>query len=1041
MWEKKLLRSFALLVMLTLSFSVANAQFTVEGVVTDQVDGSTLPGVNIAVKGTTTGTSTDVDGEFLLSVPSLTDTLVFSFIGFQSLEVPINNRTFLEVELAPSAVMGEEMVVVGYGVQSRRNVAGSISQIQTEQLNSVAQTSINQMLQGRAPGLNMQTRSAQPGGGVSVNIRGAISPGGSNQPLYIVDGVPLTDNSSTVPGLQDSDASGSAVLGFFGGVDRDPLSYLNPSDIESITIMKDASAAAIYGSAAANGVVLITTKGGRSGAVQVDYRGSFTTQRPDDYFPMLNAQQFMQEQDRLAREYHRYENNLAPYGTSDPENASTYNPLFTEDEIASAGEGTNWPDFLMRNGAIQEHNISMSGGTEDTRLFGSLNYQDTNAILRNSSLTRYSGRLNVDQRIGTSANLSIRSTISQVDGSNATTGGSIGGAEMFNMIEAAYAFAPTINVFDEDGQYARTYNTLIMNPASFMDITDNSRTNNIFVAPTLDVNFSDNIQGTVRAQYDIERSTRGFYLPITSRHANLSDGMAQKNELSRGNYSVEGFMTYNRGFENFDLSVVAGSGIYRTESEGFGLVGIGFFTDAFGDNNVGVADDAERNQISSFRAERTKLSQFTRLNVVYLDRYVISAVARRDGSSVFSENNKYGFFPGVSVAWLLSEEAFMRDSDTVSELKLRGGYGLAGNESVLSGNTLQLYSPGFSYLIGNTVRNGVTLTQIANPDLTWETVATMNFGVDFGFYRNRLRGSVDFYQKTAHDLLDFNPLPFNNAVGRVADNVGSTRSRGIELTLSTLNLSSQTFRWSTDFNISYYESYWLERNPQVPLASYIGEDDPLGAIYGWETAGIIRDESDIPDYMPDANPGNVIYVDQNGDGILNSEDVVLLGSSIPKYSLGIGNDFSYRNFDLRVFVYGNLDFKRYNNFAPNVEGLRLTGAPTNTTTLAQDVWTSTNPEGTRPGVASNPYAGNNPAGTDLDLEDASFIRIGDVSMSYTLPERWLIATGSGLRSARVFVNMQDIGLFTRYSGFDPEYTEANPYPKAYSTTFGIELQF
>lgn len=1016
------------------------AQHTVEGTVIDAADRSTLPGVNISVKGTTIGVSSGTDGTYSLTVPDSEGTLVFSFIGYQILEIPIEGRTVIDAELVSATLEGEELVVVGYGTQSRRGITGSISSVQTEKLNSVGRTSINQMLQGRASGLNLQSRSAQPGGGISVNIRGAISPGGSNQPLYVVDGVPLTDNSSTVAGLQDSDQSGG-VLGFFGGVDRDPLSYLNPSDIESISVMKDASASAIYGSAAANGVVLITTKSGSAGGMQVNYRGSLTTQQTHDYFPLLNERQFMEQQDRLARDYHRFENNLAPYGNNDSSNAPSYIPLFSESEINAAGAGTDWTDLLTRNGQMQEHNLSISGGTDETRIFGSFNFQDNQSVLKNSTLTRYSGRLNVDQKIGDNVDLSVKSTVSQIDGNNSTTGGSIGGAEMFNMIEAAYAFAPTISVYDEDGNYNRTYNTLIMNPVSFLDITDDSRTNNIFVAPSLNINFSDRLQATVRGQYDTESTSRGFYLPRTSNHANLDEGMAQKSESSRNNYSVEGFATYTHPFENSELTAVAGSGIYKTASEGFSLVGVGFFTDAFRDNNVGVADDVERNQINSWRSERTKLSQFARLNYTINDRYIFSAVARRDGSSVFSENNKYGIFPGVSAAWVLSDESFLYDVNAVSELKLRFGYGQAGNESVLSGNTLQLYSPGFTYLIGNTVRNGVTLTQVANPNLTWETISTLNLGVDFGFYSNRFRGAVDLFQKTANDLLDFNPLPFNNAVGRIADNVGSTRSRGIELTLTTQNIQAQSFQWTTDINLSYYESYWLERNPQVALPSYVGEQDAYGAIYGWQTAGIIKQESDIPDYMPDANLGNVIYVDQNGDGQLDSDDVVKLGNSIPKWTLGFGNEVSYKNFDFRVFVYGNFDFMRYNNFAPNVLGIRLPASPTNTTTGAMDVWSSTHPEGIRPGVASNPYSGNNPASTDFDLEDASFLRIGDVSLTYSVPQRFLAGNAAFLRSASVFVNMQDIGVFTGYSGFDPEYTETNPYPKSYSLTAGIELQF
>lgn len=1009
----------------------------VSGTVIDITDRSSLAGVNVIVKGTTIGVATDLQGSYRLAVPSLQDTLVFSLIGFGRLEVPIAGRNLVNVEMLMESVRGDEIVVVGYSTQRQRDVTGSITTVRSDQLNPIAQTSVNQMLRGKAPGLNMSTRSAQPGGGVSVNIRGAISPGGSNSPLYVIDGVPITDNWSTVPGLQDSDNAG-AVLGFFGGVDRDPLSYLNPSDIESITILKDASATAIYGSAAANGVVLITTRGGQSGDIQVEYRSSFTTQTPHDYFPLLNAREFMEQQDRLAYDYYLFQTNQAPYGNASP--STQYNRLFTQDDINSAGTGTNWFDLISRNGSIQEHNIAISGGSDKTRLFASFNAMNNEGILRNSVLTRYSGRVNIDQTLNPYMELKLRMSVSRVDANNTTTGGSIGGAELNHMIQAAYAYAPNLPVYNEDGSYMRTYNTLIMNPVSFLDIDDQSETNNVFLAPNLQINLSSNLTANVSAQYDSETSTRGFYLPRTSNHANLTEGMAQKSQSTRYNYSSESYFTYRQNFKTGSLTAVLGAGYYKTESEGFGLVGIGFFTDAFGHYNVGVSTDLERNRLSSWRSERTKLSQFMRVNYTLMDKYNFAFVARRDGSSIFSENNKYGVFPGISAAWTISEEAFLSNVTTVSELKLRAGYGLAGNESVLSGNTFQLYSPGYNYVIGGTLYNGVTLTQIANPDLTWEKVHTLNIGLDFGFFANRIRGSFDFFEKTAKDLLAFNPLPFNNAVGLIADNVGSTRSRGYELSLSSLNLSSNLFRWSTDLSVSHYESHWVERNPQVNLASYIGKRDPLGAIYGWKTAGIIQTEADRPAHMPDAFLGNVIYVDKNGDGLLNSEDVELLGTSIPKWTIGLNNTFAYKTLELSVYIYGNLDFKRNNNFAPNIFNLQLEGAPQNTTRLAKDIWSSTNPTGTRPGVASNPYSGGNPAGTDFDLEDASFIRLGDISLSYTLPQR-LLNRVPQIRSARFFGGVRDIAVFTGYSGFDPEYTEANPYPKSYSTTFGLELKF
>jgi TonB-linked SusC/RagA family outer membrane protein len=1007
----------------------------VSGRVTDAETGESLPGVNIIVKGTTRGVSTESDGRYELDVASLQDTLVFSFIGYETREVPINGRTTINIELQSQALAGEEVVVIGYGSQQAREVTSSIVTVNSENLNPVATSSINQMLRGKAAGLNLQQRTAQPGGGVSVNIRGDISPLGSGTPLYVIDGVPITNYSSSVPRLADSD------LGYNGGIDRDPLSYLNPSDIESITVLKDASATAIYGSAAANGVVLITTKSGRSGSLQVDYRGNYTAQTPHEYFPLLNEKEFMQHQDRLARDAWRFDNRIAPYGSTDPSSVAPYTPLFSESQINSAGEGTDWLGLVTEKGYINEHNLALSGGSENTIIYASFNYQGNDGVLKNSRLNRYAGRVNIDQYIGDNVHLKVKSTASRQTGSNASSGSNSGGGEKFNMLQAAYAYSPTVDIYNSDGTFASTFDPLIMNPAAFLTIDDQSKTDHLFTAPNLTIDFSENLTANFLGQVDVETTNRSFYLPRITNNAQLPDGMAQKSESRIENYTAESYITYSDDFENSSLTVVAGAGYYKTMNEFFGLQAVGFFTDAFSYNNVSIASNVDQNSLWSGKNERVKLSQFARVNFSLYDRYIFTASIRRDGSSVFSENNKYGYFPGGSVAWRISEENFIRDIPEISDLKLRVGYSLAGNESVLRGNSLQLYSSGFTALIGDTEYNGVALAQVANPDLTWEKNYTFNLGLDFGFLSNRIRGSADYFVKTAKDLLDYNPLPSNNAVGRVADNVGTTQSKGFEVTLHTQNIAGNIFNWTSDLNISRYEAKWQKRNPKIPLADYIHEKGMMDAIYGWETDGIIRSADEIPSYQSNAFVGNVKYVDQNGDGELDGEDVVVLGNGNPRWTAGLNNTFSYRNFDLSVYLYGSFDYLRGNNYAPGVFGISQATNPTNTTIYAKDIFSADNTDGKYPGVADNPYASNNPTGTtDFNLYDASFIRIRDISLSYNIPAS-IFGAGNPVRRARIFVNLEDLGVISNYPGFDPEYTEPNPYPKSYSTTVGIELNF
>ncbi len=1018
-----------------LAVPAAGAQHVVRGTVTDAETGEPIPGANVLVVGTTTGGITRSTGQYEVAAPSPSDTLQFSFLGYVTQRVAIGGRDVIDVALATDAQELDDVVVIGYGTAAARDVTGAISSVEAADLNPVATLSVNQMLQGKAPGLQLQTRSAQPGGGVTANVRGATSPNGSNQPLYVIDGVPITEFGSSVPSINDDD------VGFYGGIDRDPLSALNPSDIESVTVLKDASAAAIYGSAAANGVVLITTKGGRAGDLRVDYRGGATFETIDRYVPLLDAGQFMRQQDRLAYDRYLFENRIAPYGTTNPGSVAPYAPLFTEADMAGAASGTDWLDLVTRDGFAQEHNVAISGGSPASRAYVSFNYRGTDAVLENSTLDRITGRVNLDQTLSSAVRLRLRMSGSQLSGSNASTGANDGGQEKYNMLQAAYAYAPTVPVYEDDGTtYAYTYNRLIMNPAAFLIIDDQSSTTSLFATPSLEVDLAPGVTATVSGQFSRNASTRGFYLPRRANNAQLPDGMAQRSEGTIDNYSTEAYVNLDRRVGPASVSAVVGGGFYRAETEGFSAQGVGFFTDAFSFDNLGVAESLEQNVIGSYKSGRNKLSQFTRVNLSIADRYLVSLVGRFDGSSVFAENKKVGFFPGLSVGWVASDEAFLAGVPALSRLKVRAGVGQAGNESILvGGNALQLYSPGYPTLIGNRYINGVALSQVANPDLSWETVTTLNLGLDFALFNYRVTGSADYFVKTASDLLDFQTLPANNAVGLVAANIGSTRSQGVELALGTQNVAGDRVSWRTDLTLSRFRSRWVERNPAVALAPYVGETDELGTIYGWETDGIIQTEADRPSHMPDANLGNVRYVDQNGDGALDENDVVVLGNAVPRWTLGLGNTVAVGAFDLNVFVYGNLGYKRANTFAPNVFNLSQSQNPENTTALATEVWSSQNPDGTLPGVATNPYDQSNPAGDDFYLEDASFLRLNNVTLGYRLPERFIQGLVGAGRSARLYLDVQNLGVITSYSGFDPEFTEVNPYPNAYSTTLGVEL--
>ena len=844
--------------------------------------------------------------------------MVFSFVGYEGAETRVRSENTLDIKLKVNTAVENEVVVVGYGTQQKKDITGSVVSIKTANLPQTANTSINNLLQGRAAGLNLDLRSAQPGGRLNVNIRGSANP-----PLYVIDGVPIFNTTQAEPAIV---SFGSAVeTGFNGGVDRDPLSNLNPSDIESVDVLKDASATAIYGSAAANGVILITTKKGKAdGKVTTEYRGSYTIQTPKKYFDLLDAKEFMQQQVRLAKDNFLYLANAAPYGTSTP---GVFTPLFTQAQIDAAGKGTDWLGVLMRDGSINEHNVSVSGGTDKTKIYTSFNYYDNKAIVENSDFLRYSGRVNLEQKINDRVKLSVQMTMSQVNTNNQSTGNG-GNSEKFNSLQTAYAFAPYLGIYDSAGNYTKTLNTQITNPAAFLIIQDKLRTSRFFVAPNLEIKILNNLKINLVGGIDKTKSDRRFFLPAKAQNYLFPGGLAQLSTQSVQNYSAEGYATYTKAFGDHNLSLVGGGGYYKNFEEDNSMQGADFFTDALGFDNIGLATNRDKTLIRSFRSpDGIKISQFFRANYSYKSKYIFTFNARNDGSSSFAENKKWGFFPGFSAAWRLSEESFLSNSKVISNLKLRGGYGTVGSDANL--NALALYgTSGGSFLIGNTYYPSVSLTQLSNPDLSWETIRSTNIGLDYGLFKDRISGAIDVFRRDRLNIIDIAPLPYNNAVSQLNTNLGSQRTEGIEFTVNSINFQGK-LRWETSFNISNYKSHWLERNPYYVLRPWEKATDRLDVVYGWKTNGIIKTTADIPSYMPDARPGNVIYVNQNKDNVLDEKDVVVLGYSNPKWNFGLGNRFSFMNFDLDIFVYGRLKQSLANNLSGFYAANRI-GIPSGT---------------------------------------------------------------------------------------------------------------
>ncbi|OAV45290.1 TonB-dependent receptor [Lewinella sp. 4G2] len=1033
---QSILSKISLLVVLLLTVGQLSAQSTLRtGSIQDQ-EGTPLIGASILLEGTSTGAITDLDGNFSITA-SPDDVLLISYTGYATQRITVGSSTNLPIVLETDSEMLEEIVVIGYGVQQKRDVTGAVSAIKSDDLDKTNAVTIDNMLQGKAAGLNITAPTAQPGGALSINIRGAISPNGDNSPLYVIDGLPISNNSST--------EFNSTTGNFRGGFARSPLANINPNDIESIDVLKDASATAIYGSAAANGVILITTKKGSEGRTSINYSGTYSLQTPKDFIQPLNAQQFRENANLFAEEQYRFNNGIAPYGTGT--DISGFTPFFTEEQLANVPESTDYLGLLLRNGTISDHNISVTAGTSKTKLFTSFNFYDQAALLKGSNFSRLSGRINLDQSFGERVTFSLGATYNVVKADNVATG-QVGDIDSPSLLQSALQFAPDVPARTETGGFSSGYYTRTPNPLSFLEITNQNNSTRLLLTPKLKVEVTDWLDFNLTGGIDNTATERRFFVPVSAGFPTVPQGNGQLGNTKLNNYSTEGYLSFRKQFTDSRISAIVGAGFYRNTFTDFFLNAVGFSTDAFGLDNVGIAFNREQSSVGSNRTARNKLSQFNRINYTLKEKYIFQFTGRVDATSNFPEENAYGFFPGVSAGWLINEESFMDNLKWLNRLKLRAGYGTSGNESITANNNYasSLYSltGAYRYLIGGQLFNtGFVQSQIGNPELKWETNVTINLGLDFSLFKGqRITGSLDYFRRTANDLLDFRVLPSSNAITLQAFNVGSTRSTGVEMTLRTQNVVSEKFNWSTLLTLGTARSTWVTRNPAVELEPYVKVDDPIRAQYGWRTNGLIRVGDEIPDHQPNAVPGNIRYVDLNDDGVLDINDVDYIGNYDPKGTFGLSNNLSYGNFDVSINIYGAYGQLTGDAFQSFVEPFTLTraGAPTNVEVNTLNIFTSFNPEGIYPGFAVDVAAANNPSGANdyRFVENSYFARLKDINIGYQIPTQGIKA----IQSARVFLNFNNLGFLTNIEGYDPEMERNNnPYPTALTTAFGVNLSF
>lgn len=1027
------------------------ADITIKGIVLDEL-GQPMIGVTILPKGSSRGTTTDFDGSYTIVVPAATEALLFSYVGYETKEVAIAGQTTIKVSLVQSSKSLNEVIIVGYGTQKKKNVLGAMSSVKGETLTLSSAPSVLTALQGKVAGLQITQNSAQPGGGFDIQIRGAGSINASNDPLVVIDGFPVTNLQQ--PGTGNRYDGGTQSI----------LNSFNPNDIESIEVLKDASASAIYGARAANGVIMITTKKGKEGDVRVDYSGSYSYQKYNDSYEVLNLQEWMQLRNDAARENWEFINKVYPYSpktleeaNAAPVNGIPFKRFYSDEQIRNAGKGTDWLGLVTRDGMVQQNNLSIRGGTKSTKYFLSGNLFNQEGIVKNSGLKRSTVHFSIDQKITDYVTFGMNMTKSRIKNQNSQLGGDQ--FENSGIIRSAIQQSPNIEAIDEFGNYPiNPDNALEPNPYSLLTITDEGVIDRTLTNFYAEIKPLSGLTARVQAGFDQGETSRGNYLPRTTLYGQLENGKATFNTQKKNDDLLDVILTYNTkiGDDNsFTFMAGYSQSTYRNEKASLG--NSNFITDAFLWHNMNAG--AGTKLTTSSKNEDSYRSYFSRVNYAYKDKYLLTSTIRRDGVSFFAKNKKYALFPSISVGWDVSQESFMKGiTDYVSQLKLRFGYGSVGNSAGLSKGAFYAQP---AYLNSDeSIWTGVFASRLENPDLKWETTTEKNFGVDFELLNRRISGSVEVYERVVSDLLMEKPINSYHEINTVWANIGSTQTKGVEVTLTTKNIDTQDLKWNTTFTYSQYKTNWKERAPDWKPSVYMSYNDPVRAQYSQIADGVMQIGEVVP-AQPDLYPGQIKIKDLNGfvrdaagnpvtdekgvflrtgapDGKIDEADTVLLGSADPDFSAGLSNTIIWKNFQLN-FVFNGMFGRKIVDQTDFTYGVTAVGVAQNGRNALRSVydrWTPDNPTNTRPGS----HFGYTQYGSgDFFMQDASFVRLQSVSLSYNFPKRWF---GKYMQGAAVRLDGQNLFTITKYDGIDPEtdgYAAAYPNVKTY--TVGIDLKF
>ncbi len=1030
----------------TINFSnLAPLDIIVKGSVSDE-KGEKLPGVSVTEKGTTRGTTTNNNGEFSISVNNSKAILVFSFVGYEAKEIPIGNKTNFDVILKIDNKALDEVIVIGYGTQKKRDITGAVGSVNAQQLKAVPVMSADQALQGRVSGVQVQQTSGAPGGAVQVRIRGVNSTagGGANQPLYVIDGIPLTWNE----GANSLSVGNEGNSGGAGSNNSSPLASLNPNDIESMEILKDASATAIYGSRAANGVVLITTKAGKAGKTTFNFDTYYGVQSLRKKIPMLNARE------RMAFLYEHRRN----AGTRGNEVFDIWaiNPYVMPD-------GVDWQDEMFQQATMQNYSLGAQGGTEKVQFAISADYFDQQGIVLNTNSTRYSTRLNLDVKASEKLKFGTRTALSLQNSNGLDTD------EFFqSQLNGGLNQSPLFSIYDANGQFNGRPNSVI-NESLFVSGGNNQVANLLQRKRTAE---RFRINSSIFGEYSITKDLRFKSLlgidylfnelksfnPLWQRGIDANGTQTLfVSQPKTYNWLADQILTYDKTLGIHTINAVLGFSAQRFTQKSFGAIGQGatsILLDQMSNNPTPT---------SAFGGETPSalVSQFIRANYSFKDRYLFTGTVRRDGSSRFGSNYKYGIFPSFSLGWRLSEEGFLRDVKAISEAKLRMSYGSTGNQNIGDFLYLALMS-GANNVFGNTITPGVAPSRFENQDIQWERNNQFDIGLDLSLFQGRVNVTADYYDKLTAGLLGPAPMSVISGVGNsYITNIGKIRNRGFEFAINAIPVRTKDFRWDVDFNIATNQNR-VESLGTLPFINgasvwrvngfinrtQVGQ--PIGGFFvvleqgqyqTWEqarTAPTIRIGS-----QPYFTPGDFIPIDQNGDKIIDDNDRVWYGSPFPDFFGGFGSTWTYKDLSFNVvgsFQFGNLVWNQ-----PRLTGSVFEGNAWRD--VYENRWKPWQPEETSVPIPRN----NNPLlPSNRFLDDGSFLRIRTMTLAYQLPNK-LIGKAK-LSRARIYAQANNWLTFTKYPGWDPEVNsfgsnvttngiDIGAYPIAKSLIFGLNLSF